>query len=228
MANSDKFVVSLGGSLIVPNEIDTAFLQKFHKVILEELKTDKTFLIVAGGGKLARKYQNAADQITSLTRDDLDWLGIHSTHLNAHLIRTIFRDVAHPKIITHPQVKESATEAVIVGAGWRPGWSTDYMAVQFAKRYGAKTVINLSNIDFVYDKDPTKFSDARPIKEISWTDFRKIVGEVWDPGLSLPFDPIASKLAHKSGIDVVILNGQDLTQFSNFLENKPFQGTVIS
>lgn len=228
MASNNKFVVSLGGSLIVPEEIDTTFLQKFHRTIITQLSKNHSFFIVTGGGKLARRYQQAAKDISTLTRDDLDWLGIHATHLNAHLIRTIFRDYAHPKILTHPRVKESASEKIIVGAGWRPGWSTDYMAVQFAHRYGADTVINLSNIDYVFDKDPSQYPDARPIKQITWTDFRKIVGDTWDPGLNVPFDPIASKLAHRWSIKVVILNGHKLDNFESFLENKPFLGTTIS
>ena len=63
------------------------------------------FIIITGGGKTARKYQNSAKEITGLTRDDLDWIGIHSTRLNAHLVRTIFRKRAHPKIIKNPNEK---------------------------------------------------------------------------------------------------------------------------
>lgn len=228
MASRANFVVSLGGSLIVPEEIDVPFLQNFHQIILNHLSQEKSFYIIAGGGKTARKYQQAAGEITDLTREDLDWLGIHSTHLNAHLIRTIFREVAHPKIITHIRVQEPVSERVVVGAGWRPGWSTDYISVHFAKNYQVDTVVNLTNIDFVYDKDPSKFKDAKPIKEISWTDYRKIVGDTWDPGLNAPFDPIASKLAHESGIKVVVMNGQKLENFGNFLTGQSFQGTIIS
>lgn len=221
-------VVSLGGSLIVPENIDTIFLKKFHETIVGHLENGARFFIITGGGKTARHYQQAANEITTLTRDDLDWLGIHTTRLNAHLIRTIFRDDAHKVIITNPKVKETITEKIAVAAGWRPGWSTDYISVQIAKNYGADTVVNLSNIDFVYTKDPKKFPDAKRIKEISWVDFRKIVGDTWDPGLSMPFDPIASKLAHKNGIKVVIINGRNLANFNNFLNGKPFAGTIIS
>ncbi len=214
--------------MIVPEEIDVSFLQNFRQIILKHLAYEKGFYIIAGGGKTARKYQKAAAEITALTREDLDWLGIHATHLNAHLIRTIFREVAHPKIITNIKVKENVSEKVVVGAGWRPGWSTDYISVHFAKNYHVSTVVNLSNIDFVYDKDPSKFKDAQPIKEISWTDYRKIVGEVWDPGLNVPFDPIASRLAHENGVQVVVMNGHKLENFENFLTGRTFQGTIIS
>lgn len=228
MRDTENIVISLGGSLIAPEEIDITFLKTFHKTIVSHLDKKKRFFIITGGGKTARKYQQAAREITDLTRDDLDWLGIHSTRLNAHLIRTIFRDHAHPRIINHPRLKESVVEPVVVAAGWRPGWSTDFIAAKIASSYGAKTIINLSDISYVYDKDPNKFQDARPVKAITWTDFRKIVGDKWDPGLSLPFDPIASKFAHREGIRVIVMNGRDLENFNSFLKGKSFEGTIIS
>ena len=115
-----------------------------------------------------------------------------------------------------------------MAAGWKPGHSTDYDTVMFAKLYSVETVVNLSNIPFVYDKDPNKFPDAKPIKETTWEPFRKIVGDHWTPGDNLPFDPIASKAAHEAKIRVVIMDGKNLANFENFLLDQPFQGTVIS
>jgi uridylate kinase len=90
-----------------------------------------------------------------------------------------------------------------------------------------KNVVNLSNIDYVYNKDPKKFKNAKKIKEISWADFRKIVGDKWDPGLNVPFDPIASKIAQEAQMEVVIMNGKKLKNLENYLEGKKFTGTVI-
>ena len=115
----------------------------------------------------------------------------------------------------------------MAAAGWRPGFSTDYDAIILAKYMNIKQVINLSNIDFVYDKDPKKFPDAKKIEKISWKDFRKIVGDKWDPGMNAPFDPIASKIAQEENIEVAIMNGKDLTNLENYLNGKEFKGTVI-
>lgn len=223
------FIVSLGGSLIVPNGgINVSFLKEFKKTIINEIGKGNKFFIVTGGGSTCRHYQKAAEEIGQLTKDDLDWLGIHSTRLNAHLLRTIFRHYAHPRIITSPFEKETVKEQVVIAAGYRPGRSTDWIATQLAKEYGAKTVINLSNIPFVFDKDPNKFSDAKPYTNLNWEEFRSIVGNKWDPGLNLPFDPIAAKLAHKLGLKVVIMDGRDLSNFKNFLEGKRYKATTIS
>jgi len=85
----------------------------------------------------------------------------------------------------------------------------------------------LTNVDYVYDKDPKKFKSAKPFKEISWKDYLKLIEQKWIPGMSGPFDPIASKLAQKFKFKVIILNGRKLKNLENYLTNKNFQGTII-
>ena len=222
-------VISLGGSLIIPDGgPDTTFLKNFRETILKFVGDGHRFFIVTGGGMTTRAYQKAARKIVALPDEDVDWLGIHVTHLNGHLLRTIFRDKAHAKVLTHHNEKEDIPEPITIAAGWKPGHSTDYDAVMFAKLYGSGTVINLSNVPFVYDKDPKKFEDAKALKNVSWADFRKLVGDTWTPGDNLPFDPIASKAAQESNLKVVVMDGQNLQNFENFLDGKNFEGTTIS
>jgi uridylate kinase len=221
------FVISLGGSLLVPGEIDINFLKKFKDIIEKEIKRNKKFIIIVGGGKTARNYQNAAKSLTKVSNEDLDWLGIHATRINAHLLLTIFRKYAYYRIIKNPKEKVEFKEKILVAAGWKPGFSTDYDAVLLAKTYGSDTIINLTNVDYVYDKDPNKFKDAKPFKEISWKDYLKLIDQKWTPGMSAPFDPVASKLAQKFKFKVVILNGKKLKNLKNYLENIKFKGTLI-
>lgn len=220
--------MSVGGSLIVPDGIDTEFLTKFKTLVLEKVQRGLTFSIIAGGGKTARRYQDAANAVTPLSRHDLDWIGIHATRLNAQLLRNIFVGYAYPQIIKNPTIDVEAEEPIIIAAGWKPGCSTDYDAVLIAKNLGATRLVNLSNIDYVYDKDPKKNPDAKKIEKISWAEFRKLIPEEWDPGLSSPFDPVAAKEAEMLGLEVAIINGEKLEEFSNYLDGKPFVGTVIS
>ncbi len=220
-------VISVGGSLIVPDGIDAGFLKSFRALILRQLKKGRRFVIVCGGGKTARRYQEAAKSISGITEDDVDWIGIHGTRINAHLMRTIFRKYAHPQIVKNPTEKINFKEQILVAAGWKPGFSTDYDAVLLAKNVGSKTVVNLTNIDYVCDKDPKKFSNAKPVKEISWKDFRRLLPGKWDPGINYPFDPVASREAEKSGLQAVIMNGRNLKNLENYLEGRQFVGTVI-
>jgi uridylate kinase len=229
MLKVDYQILSLGGSLIVPKTgIDWQFLKKFRLLMQNKIKTGQKFIVVAGGGTTCRHYQQAANKVIKLQPVDVDWLGIHASRLNAHLLRTIFFDLAHFEVIKEPTCKIKTDAKIIIAGGWKPGWSTDYDAVMLAKTYGAKEVVNLSNIDYVYGKDPKKFKEAKKITEITWPEFKKIVGDKWIPGLSKPFDPIASKLAAELGLKVIIVNGKKIGNLEKYLAGKKFQGTVIT
>ena len=218
--------MSLGGSVLAPAHIDVTFLKDFRALLLKFIKKEMRFIIICGGGKTSREYMSAADKVIDLTDEDLDWLGIHATRLNAHLLRTILRDIAHPKVIRNPTEKTHFKEKVLIAAGWRPGWSTDHVAVLLSQAYGAKTVLNISNVDHVYDKDPSKHKDAQPLDNITWPDFRKMVGDEWSPGLNTPFDPVASKKGEQFKLKVIILS-KDLQNLEKVLMDKPFEGTTI-
>lgn len=222
-------MISVGGSLIVPDQIDIAFLKKFKTLIQMGLSGGKRFLIISGGGKTARNYQEAGRKVSKLSNEDLDWLGIHSTRLNAHLLRTIFYKEAHPVIVTNP-LKDSLPKSasLIVAAGFKPGGSTDLRAVQLAKRLGSEKLVNLTNTDGVYDKDPQKYKRVKLLKELDWKSFRKLLPKKWDPGLSSPFDPVAAKEAERLNLEVAIMNGNDLKQLEKYLNGKSFKGTVIA
>src|SRR5512133_861163 len=198
----DKLVVlSVGGSLVVPKAgIDVSYLKDFRSFILKQVKNGYRFIIVVGGGRTARQYQEAANLLVSLAEEDVDWLGIHATRLNGHLLRSLFRDIALHRVVKDPTRKIAWNKKVLIAAGWKPGWSTDYVAVKMAKQYGSKFVINLSNIDAVYDRDPNIDPDAKKFDHMTWKQFRAIVGHEWHPGANHPFDPVASRLADQSGM----------------------------
>ena len=226
----EKVVISVGGSLVAPEEgINTDFLKKLNRFIREQLANkNRQFFLIIGGGALARKYRDAGKEVIGeLTRDDLDWLGIHATRLNAHLVRTIFRDVAYPTIIDQFDTIVKPQEQVVVGSGWKPGWSTDYCATMICDDYGAKTIINLTNVDQVYDKDPNKFPDATPRDKMNWDELIGTIGEEWVPGMNSPFDPVAAKKAKELGAKVVILNGKNFENFERYFRGEDFVGTVI-
>jgi uridylate kinase len=223
-----RVVVSVGGSLIVPDAIDIEFLKRFKTLILEKVSQGFTFSIIAGGGKTSRRYQEAASALTPLSQRDVDWVGIHATRLNAQLLRNIFAGHAHPQVMHNPNEDVNGDEPIIIAAGWQPGWSTDYCAVVIAKNLGATHLVNLTNIDYVYDADPRTNPRAQKFEKISWDQFRTLIPAQWDPGLSSPFDPVAAKEAQAVSLEVAIINGAKLAEFSNYLEGQPFVGTIIS
>ncbi len=137
-------LISLGGAIICPKpgQVDSAFLKKFREMILRSVKKGYRFVIVTGGGKTSREYLKSAQKITKLSKEDMDWIGIYATKLNAQLVRTIFGKSAYPVIIDDPFQKISENDwKILVSSGWKPGWSTDYDTVLLAKRFGAKEII---------------------------------------------------------------------------------------
>lgn len=228
MKQKETVVISVGGSLICPPKgIDTSFLKSLKRFVEAHIKRSYRFVIITGGGATSRSYQAAGRKVGALTREDLDWLGVHSTRLNGHLLRSIFRTIAAPALI-----KSFSTplpnNSVVIAAGVAPGWSTDYVAVRMAKKAKAKRLINLSDIDFVYTADPKKDKKATPIKETTWPAFRKLIPTKWDPGAHTPFDPVASKEAARLKLEVAMIRGTAFKELSNYLAGKPFKGTLIS
>jgi len=221
-------VISLGGSLIVPEQVDALYIKNFVDLIQAKTEKGMRFAVITGGGKLCRHFQEALKISGHPTNDDLDWLGIYTTRYNAELVRLSFGDVAEPEIFLDPTKPHLSGKSVVVGGGWKPGHSSDGSAVGLAETLGAKCLINLSNIDYVYTEDPRKNPNAIKIEKTSWADFRKFLPTEWNPGINAPFDPIAAKMAEELGLEVVVMNGKNLENLSNYLDGKEFLGTVIS
>ncbi len=238
-------VLSVGGSIIAPNNVDEELLLDFSKMVNEWLQAnpDGRLIFVAGGGAPARIYQNAykniairfnEDQKKSLsfatdedTNKACDWIGIMATRLNAQILKTVFGPLCEQDVVTDPTAVSDFTGRILVAAGWKPGFSTDNDAVLLAEKFKADTVVNLSNIEKVYTDDPRKNPDAKPIDNISWKDFRKMVGDEWVPGKNCPFDPIASKKAEELNLKVICAAGKNIKNIRNILDDKECIGTTI-
>lgn len=221
-------IISIGGSIIIPpTGFDIEFLKKLRNLIVSRVKKGDKFILVVGGGSTCRQYQTAAKGVVSMTDTDLDWLGIKTTIFNAEFVRFLFKDLAYPEIITNPTKKIKTNRPIILAAGWKPGWSTDYIAVLLAKTYGAKEVINASNVSYVYTADPKRDPTARILPSLTWSEMRKIIGNRWVPGGNFPFDPIAAKTAQKLGLTVKFVKGTDLNLLGKAVENRDFKGTTI-
>jgi uridylate kinase len=227
---ADVTVISLGGSLIAPDAVDTAFLASFHRLAAAHLEADgrRKLIVICGGGGLARRYQAACRELApSVSDDDLDWIGIAATRVNAELVRRIFGPLCRGAVVTDPTAARKFAGRVMVAAGWKPGFSTDNDAVILARRFGAATLVNLSNIAKVYTADPKTDPSARPLDAVSWSEFRTIVGEEWSPGRNTPFDSAATKAAAAARLRVVFADGRNLANLEAILGGRPFVGTTI-
>ena len=213
-------VMSVGGSLINPGEINIAFLERLKAFVVSR---PEKFIIITGGGAPARQYSKAAKEL-GLSPLSWDFVGIAATMLNGELVRQLFG--VSSKVLQRPRKVE--LRKVLVGCGWKPGCSSDYEAVLWAKLYSVKLIVNLSNTDYVFTKDPKKFPDAVPLKHVSWSNYEKMITSEWTAGLNTPFDPIATRVAHRAKLKVAVINGQKLEELGKCLDDRDFIGTVLS
>lgn len=228
-------VLSVGGSIIVPNNPDVDFLSNFVLMVTEWLEEDKNrrLILVAGGGAPARVYQNAYNEVASkigakADANAADWIGIMATRINAQLLKASFGSYCKDDVVYNPTEENlQFTGQVLVASGWKPGFSTDTDAVYLGEKFGAKTIVNLSNIEKVYTDDPRKNPNAKPLDSISWADFRKMAGDEWTPGKNCPFDPIASKKASQLGMKVICAGGKNIPNIKAILNDRKYVGTTI-
>jgi uridylate kinase len=224
-------VISLGGSIVAPSGVDEQFLSEFRELLRSRIEADgnQRFILVVGGGSPARVWQKAYRAVCGENAKDeaADWIGVMATRLNAELVRAVLGDWCNQDVVTDPSEAPPLSGSVLVAAGWKPGFSSDYDAVLLAERFNAPMVLNLSNIKKVYTDDPKKNPDARPIDSISWEDFRAMIGDEWTPGKNVPFDPVASRHAAKIGLKVICAAGTNLENLQNILSGTDFIGTTI-
>lgn len=221
-------VISLGGSIINPSGTpDVAYLKKFLWLLKAEIRRGRRFILVTGGGRFCRDYQGAARTLGTTSQERLDWLGIASTRFHAAFFQQVLGTLSHPDIVTDPTERVPWKRPVLLAGGYKPGRSTDYVAVALAKLYGVKTVVNLSNVDYLYTKDPKRFPSAKRVRQASWSELLKITGRTWTPGKNVPFDPAAAAFAARHKISVAVINGKNLHSLRALLRGKKFTGTQI-
>lgn len=227
---NDVVILSLGGSLLCPpSGPETKVIKRYAQWLKKLAKQYRYVVAFTGGGQIARQYITLARQMhTNVSAVDQDWVGIRASRLNAELLRVACGELADPEIITDPRIKLRSQKRILIGAGWKPGRSTDYDAVRLAVENAVPIVYNLSNIKYLYNRDPIKYPDAKPVKQLTWPDYFAITGRHWRPGLNTPFDPVAAKLAYQEKIVVHILHGAYLANVDRALAGQPFVGTMLS
>lgn len=212
-----KVVISLGGSVFYHKRFNYSYLEKFAKLLS---LYNCQFYVVIGGGFLAR------ERILSCkgSSRDKDLAGISAINDNCLRVSSIFVNYFPLKFVEDFN-DVSGKVNFVVGAKF-VGRSSDWNSVKVAEKVGASLVLNLSNIDFIYDKDPSKFKSAKKILDISWNDYFSVIGKRRVPGGHYPFDPVASKLASKLGLSVYFVNGKKLDLVEKFFEGE-LVGSVI-
>ncbi len=222
-------VISLGGSLIVPGKIDVKFLEGFKKFILKNSKKYK-FVVVCGGGNVARTYINGLDGVGKNEEELKSFLGISVTRMNARFMTYFFGKDANEGIPQDMKMVKNLlgrNQVVFCGAlRYARNQTSDSTAAKLAN-YFKCDFVNLTNVKGLYDKNPKRFRSARFISEIGYNDFLKMVRMVkFKPGQHFVLDQIAARVIKKYSVRTVILGS--VGEFDKMLSGKHFVGTVIS
>ncbi|MBS7651318.1 MAG: UMP kinase [Candidatus Bathyarchaeia archaeon] len=205
-----KLVVKAGGYLF-PSEIDTEDIQRFTAVMRQIRSRGHDIVIVTGGGFKARQYIEA---VRRLGGDEAycDEVGIRFARLNALLLISSLGDDAYPEVPETLQRLRAYHQhgKIVVLGGLQPGQSTNAVAALAAETVGADMLINATDVDGVYLKDPKKDPSAKMLEEVSVKDLMRIIlDEKVEAGGYKLFDPIAIKIIERSKIPTWILNGRD-------------------
>ncbi len=222
-------IISLGGSLIMPEEFDVKFLNNFKKTLRSNYQKRK-FIIVCGGGTIARKYIEALKQQRK-SQKELAEVGIMATRTNAQFLMKFFGKEANdslPKNMKEVKSNLRKNNLVICGAlRYAPHSTSDGTAANLAK-YLNSEFLNMTNVKGLFTENPKKNPKAKMISDISWKDFEKMALSIkFRPGQNFVLDQNAATLIKKEKIPTYII-GPDMKNFSRFLSGKSFIGTRIN
>ena len=221
-------VISLGGSLIIPNQTETKFLLDFKKTIQKNFNKCK-FVIVCGGGSTARKYISGLRE-AKINEKLQSFAGIAATRMNARFMTYLFGKEANEGIPRDmKQIKNLLQKNNVVFCGalrYEKNQTSDSTSAKLAN-YFKSDFINMTDVPGLYSKNPKKFKDTKFIPEISWKDFEKLANKSkFQPGQHFVLDQTAAKIIKKYKIKTYII-GKDLNQLDNLLNKKNFIGTTI-
>lgn len=223
-------VVSVGGSIIVPDKVDYAFLLSLRKAV-EVIAKKHKIVICTGGGHTAREYISVLRK-AGADNHAQDIAGIDATRLNARLVASFISangkvkcNKAIPKSLEEVKMLLDSDNCVVCG-GLGPGKTSDGTTAEIADFLGVDTIYNMTNVKGLYTKDPRKHKDAKFLPLISHEGFHDMMAKVKEkPGQHFVLDSEAERITREKNMEVVILQGANNLQKA--VEGKKFEGTIV-
>jgi len=127
-------VISYGGSILAPEEIDTGFISRVAELLK---KAEGSVYVVVGGGEIAREYIERGRELGA-NESLLDEIGILATRMNAYLLLSALGSEAYPRVAESIDEAITAKQRIVVMGGTVPGHTTDAVAALLAERLGSK------------------------------------------------------------------------------------------
>lgn len=226
-----KIVLKFGGSVLYRENmsLDVEKINEIVSIVNTLYEEGKEIAIVVGGGKLARVIIQASDVLGHVNTFK-DLLAVESTRIHALLVIASLKDKAYllvPRSFEEIGYALSSGKIVVTG-GLQPGQSTNAVSALLAEYWGADLLINLTNVDKVYDKDPNKHSDAQPIDNMTAEQFLEIITKQdEEPGKYNLFDTVGCEIVRRSNIKLIVTNGSDPKNILKAIKGENV-GTVIN
>lgn len=218
-------VISVGGSIIVPDKVDFSFLKRL-KASIKRIAKNHKIIICTGGGATARAYITALRK-AGIDKKTQDMVGIAVTRLNAKLVASFLKANAEIPVSLEGVKRLLRKNKVVVCGGLKPGRTSDGTTAEIARYLKANALINITNVKGLYNKDPRKHKDARFIPKISHSDFARRIAKIKEgPGQHFVLDSVAARIARKARMKVVIL--KSMKNLEQYLKGRSFTGTLIS
>jgi uridylate kinase len=221
----NPIVISLGGSVLISDDIDTSYFNDLKNLLKELTKKYKIYIII-GGGKTARTYIKLGRKL-NFDEETLDNFGINITRINAKIL-TNFLENSNKEIPSTTDEAKNIDKPIVIMGGTTPGHSTDMVGAELAEKVSALKFVIATNVDGVYDKDPNKYSDAKQIKEISIDQLINEYGTDWkSAGKNIVIDGPALEIIKRAKIPTYVLNGKKLDELKKAINYEIFNGTII-
>lgn len=224
---TEKVVVSIGGSILIPGNEDYEYIKKLAE-LLKELSSEVKISVVCGGGKTARYYASVCRGLGGNVYEQ-DLFGITATRMNAGLLNFALGNDNFPDV---PETVEDTVALfekgnIAVMGGTVPGHTTDAVAAMLAEGIGADRIVNATSVDAVYSDDPNSNGNAERYSRITIRDLEKLVYGEHGASKSGVFDPLGVRIAKENRIDILTVHGRDLDDLRSAILGQKIKGTFV-
>ncbi len=224
----DTVVVSIGGSILVPDDDDTAYVKELA-VMFRELSKQLKLYVVVGGGRIARYYITLGRELGG-DESYLDDVGIEVTRINARMLITALGEAAYhiPAETFDEAISAAKAHDIVVMGGTHPGHTTDAVSAMLGERAGAVRLINATSVDGIYTDDPNKNPDAERLANVNFDQLLEICLKVkGGAGPNVVFDPLGAKIVARSKIETRVVHGRNLEELRKAILGQEFYGTTV-
>lgn len=227
-----RILLKLTGELFGNNDRAISLLEskEIAKKIIKLKKSGTDLAIVIGGGNIfrgrevgAEKFDRAvADNMGMLAtiinglslQESLEGLGAETRMLTAIEMPKVAEPFYRRRALHH---LEKNRIVIFSGGTGNPFFTTDTAAALRACEINADYILKATDVDGIYDKDPSENKDAKMFKTISFED-------VIQKNLKV-MDSTAFTLCRDNNIPLIVFNVKYLDKIDDILKNKI--GTLV-